>query len=29
MIYKGNDYDEIFEILSTFKKKKLKTNDLI
>ena len=28
-IYEGNDYDEIFEILSTLKNKKLKLNNIL
>ena len=29
MIYDGNDYDEIFKVLSTLKNKKLKINDIL
>ena len=27
-IYEGNDYDEIYKVLSTLKNKKLKINDI-
>ena len=29
MIYDGNDYDEMYKVLSTLKNKKLKTNDIL
>ena len=28
MIYHGNDYDEIYKVLSTLKNRKLKINDI-
>ena len=29
MIYDGNDYDEIYKVLSTLKNKKLKINNIL